>query len=168
MTRYNLFVPDKLAYARGERPEVSCILCAIRDKDERIKNLVVYEGTHSIITLNLYPYSPGHLMVFPKRHLLDIREFDQEELKEQHCLTSMSLEVLDRLYQPHGYNLGYNIKRPSGASMEHLHLHIVPRYRNEIGFLDVINGSRVIVEDPTKTKEKLIEAFKAMGSDLEM
>ncbi|HAV43220.1 TPA: HIT family hydrolase [bacterium] len=163
MERGNLFIPGKLPYARGKRPEVDCILCAIRDKDERVKNLVVYEVERFIVTLNLYPYAPGHLMIFPKSHLLDLREINQEDLKELHRLTTLSLDVLDHLYQPHGYNLGYNVGVVSGASMEHLHLHIVPRYRNEMGFLDIINGARIIVEDPVETKDKLKEAFKQIA-----
>lgn len=159
MRRTNLFVPDKLAYAHGERPNVPCILCAVKDKDNRVENLIIYEGIHLIITLNLYPYSPGHLMVFPKRHIVDLRELNEEEVCELHQLTSMSLDVLDNVYKPQGYNIGYNIGMASGASMRHLHLHIVPRYQNEIGFLDVINGARVIVEDPIKTKDKLKVAF---------
>lgn len=160
MYRDNLFVQDKLAYIHGKRPDVDCILCAVRDKDKKVEDLMVYEEIHFIITLNLYPYSPGHLLIFPKRHILDLREFEEKEVLELHKLTVMSLKILDHIYRPCGYNLGYNMGRVAGASVEHLHLHIVPRYRDEIGFLDVINGTRVIVEDPKKTRERLINTFK--------
>lgn len=160
MKRQNLFAPDKLPYAQGERPGVPCILCAVRDGDNRVKNLEVWRGKNSIITLNLYPYSPGHLMIFPKRHIKDIREIDRMEMDEINRFIHLSLDILDDLYSPNGYNIGYNMGDASGASMEHLHLHIVPRYRNEIGFIDIINGARVIVEDPNRTKAKLIDAFR--------
>jgi ATP adenylyltransferase len=163
MKRQNLFTPHKLSYVQGKKPDVPCILCAVRDGDERVRNLEVYRGKMSIITLNLYPYSPGHLMIFPKRHIKDIRQLNKEEIDEIHHFLHLSLDILDRIYSPHGYNIGYNMGKASGASMEHLHLHIVPRYHNEIGFLDVINGTRVIVEDPLKTKARLIEAFKKDG-----
>ncbi|MEW5768044.1 MAG: HIT domain-containing protein [bacterium] len=158
--RNNLFVPSKLEYVRGQRPKVACILCAVADNDERVERLVVYREAGFIVSLNLYPYSPGHLMIFPERHVLDIRELNDEEGTRLHQLTKLSLDILERIYQPYGFNLGYNIGRPSGASLEHLHLHIVPRYGNEVGFLDVINGARVIVEDPLKTREKLKDAFQ--------
>lgn len=163
MQRQNLFTPDKLPYAQGERPDVPCILCAVRDGDGRVRNLEIWRAKRSIITLNLYPYSPGHMMIFPKRHIKDVRSLHKVERDEIDRLVRLSLNVLDRIYSPHGYNIGYNMGEVSGASMEHLHLHIVPRYRNEIGFIDIINGTRVIVEDPLKTKARLIEAFKEDG-----
>ncbi|MDI6792662.1 MAG: HIT domain-containing protein [bacterium] len=138
---------------------MKCILCAVANNDERVERLVVYKEAGFIVSLNLHPYSPGHLIIFPERHVLDIREISDEEGLKLHQLSQLSLDVLGEIYQPHGFNLGYNIGRPSGASLEHLHFHIVPRYGNEIGFLDVINGARVIVEDPVKTREKLKEAF---------
>jgi ATP adenylyltransferase len=98
-------------------------------------------------------------MIFPKRHVVDVRELKEGEVLEIHRLAKMSLDILDELYKPSGYNLGYNIGSFSGASIEHIHLHIVPRYRNELGFIDIIGGSKIIVEEPSLTKEKLWEAF---------
>jgi ATP adenylyltransferase len=158
--KQNLFVPYKLKYAKGERPQVDCILCAVKEKNPKVEKLNIFETERVIVTLNLYPYNPGHIMLFPKRHIITLQELTKKETAEIHNLTILSMEVLNQLYNPSGYNIGYNIGKGSGASIQHLHLHIVPRYENEIGFLDILSGTRIIVEDPVKTKEKLSRTFR--------
>ena len=158
--RDNLFIPNKLDYARGKvRPDVACILCAIVEGDDKVERLTVHQTDLFTISLNLYPYSPGHLMIFPKRHVIDPRELRPEEVSELHSLQCLSLDVLNQVYQTQSYNVGYNIGIASGASIDHLHLHIVPRYPKELGFIDVIGGTRVIIEDPVVTQAKLRAAF---------
>lgn len=155
-----LYVPGKRAYVRGVRPRVACILCSVAADDPRVDRLVVHRGRTCFVTLNLYPYNPGHLMVVPYRHVLDPRGLTGPEVAEMRSLQNRILDVLDARYQPHGYNVGYNIGQGSGASIEHLHLHIVPRFRNEIGFLDVIAGTRVHVDDPAKAVRHLRAALR--------
>jgi ATP adenylyltransferase len=98
-------------------------------------------------------------MIFPNRHVIDPRELTDEEVNELNQLQNLTLDVLEEVYQPKGFTVGYNIREASGASILHLHLHIVPRYYNELGFLDIIGGSKIIVEDPKETQEKLKQAF---------
>lgn len=160
----HLVIPGKLHYVRGGKPSVDCILCSIRDRDEKVVSLEVMRSSLMMASLNLYPYNPGHLMIFPLRHLTDIRLLTDEETLEMHRLQKLCMEVLDELYSPSGYNVGYNIGLTSGASIEHLHCHLVPRHRNEIGLLEMISqGSRVLVEDPNETLSKLRKAFAARG-----
>ncbi|MBN1900568.1 HIT domain-containing protein [Candidatus Sumerlaeota bacterium] len=157
----NLFVPSKIAYVRGDKPAVECILCAIIIKDPRVKSLEVFRSAHFSLCANLYPYSPGHLLIFPKRHVEDVRELTLAESRELFHLEKRTLDILDKLYHPHGYNIGYNIGEWSGNSIKHLHLHIVPRYRNELGFVDIITETRIIVDDPVKNLPRLRKLFKA-------
>ena len=152
----HLIIPGKLAYVRGKKPEVDCILCALRDSDKRVPDLVVLRHELMIVTLNLYPYNPGHLMIFPRRHLNDIRQFTQEEVLVMHQLQERSMHALETLYNPRGFNIGFNVGQASGASIEHIHCHLIPRHRNEIGLVEMISqGSRVLVENPMETREKL-------------
>jgi len=159
-TQKNLFVPNKIDYAKGKkRPKVECILCAIVSGDDQVEKLEVYESELFIVSLNLYPYTPGHLMVFPKRHIVDIRELTNQEIIQLHTVENLCMNVLDKLYSPDGYNIGYNIGNAAGASIQHLHLHIVPRYPRELGFIDIIGGAKIVVEDPNRTQQRLREAF---------
>ena len=163
--RKNLFVPNKMPYAKGKnRPDVPCILCAIVEKDEKVECLEVHRTELFTISLNLYPYSPGHLLIFPNRHIVDVRELSSDEVSNLHQLQCLSFEVLMHAYQPRGFNVGYNMGEASGASIAHLHLHVVPRYPRELGFMDVIGGARIIIEDPNATQEKLFDIFQEISS----
>lgn len=159
--RQNLFVPNKMAYAKGKnRPDVACILCSIVEKDVKVERLEVHRTELFTISLNLYPYSPGHLIIFPKRHIEDLREMTPNEVLGIHNLQCLCFEVLSEAYQPPGFNVGFNMGEASGASIPHLHLHVVPRYKRELGFMDVIGGSRIIIEDPNITQENLQLLFQ--------
>ena len=164
LEKHNI-VANKLDYARGKRPAVDCILCAVTANDPKVDNLVVYRHRGWYVTLNLYPYNPGHLMVVPRAHHTDIRQLNEAEVLELHHLQNLCLRVLDETYRPGGYNIGYNIGPTSGASIHHLHLQIVPRYRNEVGFFDILSDSRVIVEEPQVTRERLLKKFEQEGAE---
>jgi len=154
--RDNLFVPNKMEYVRGAaRPQVDCILCGVARGDHRVKRLEVFRTHYFVASLNLYPYSPGHMILFPMRHVTDLRELSMAEAKDLFQAEKQCLTLLEQEYNPGGFNLGYNQGHVSGASIAHLHLHIVPRYGNEIGFIDIVGGARVIVQDPKETLRKL-------------
>jgi len=156
----NLFVPSKIKYVRGDKPEVDCILCAVIAGDPKVASLEILRTDLFCICANLYPYSPGHLLVFPNRHMEDVRSYTSREAREMFLLEKVSLDVLDEVYKPQGYNIGYNIGDWSGNSIRHLHLHIVPRYRNELGFVDIITEARIIVDDPRKNLPRLRLLFR--------
>jgi ATP adenylyltransferase len=165
----NLFIPGKMAYVRGEKkPDVECILCAIVEKNDKVVRLEVYRSEFFVVALNLYPYSPGHLMIFPKRHITDPRMLTKEESAELFKMQIICLDVLDEVYSPHGYNIGYNLGDAGGASIAHLHLHVVPRYRREMGFIDIIASAKIIVEDPNVSLSRVKEGFdKIIGKGVD-
>ena len=147
---------QKLAYVKGARPS-GCILCLIRDRDAAVVDLSVHRDPLFIAAVNLYPYNPGHLLVFPTRHLADLRELHSQEERHLNRLTRYLLDLLDSLNHAGGYNLGYNMGQAAGASIDHLHLHIIPRFPNELGIADLLAGKRVLVEDPLETVRRLRE-----------
>lgn len=149
---------DKMEYVKGPRPD-GCILCLIRDKSEQVADLTVYADELFTVSVNLYPYNPGHLMVFPNRHIEDVRNYTTEEETRATELTRRFLDVLDRTHGPSAYNIGYNMGASAGASIDHLHLHLIPRYPREIGIADLVAGKRVLIEDPRVTQQRLIEAL---------
>ncbi|HOX49249.1 MAG TPA: HIT domain-containing protein [Spirochaetia bacterium] len=151
---------DKISYLKGKRPD-GCILCLIRDGSAEVERLVAAETASFVVSVNLYPYNPGHLILFPKRHVVDIRELSPGERLELDRLVDRCLAALDESHGPAGYNIGYNMGLVAGASIDHLHLHIIPRYPREIGISELIAGARVLVEDPRNTLVRFKEAFKA-------
>jgi ATP adenylyltransferase len=157
--RRNLFVASKYEYVRGGRPSVQCILCGILAGDPAVANLTVHTGKLFSICLNLYPYSPGHLMIYPHRHIKDPREMTAEETLEWKALLDVSMDVLEEAFRCHGFNVGLNLGVGGGASIAHLHWHLVPRFRNELGFMDIIGGAKIIIADPNETQARLRNAY---------
>ncbi len=152
---------QKMDYVKGKKPE-GCILCLVKDKSPDVENLMIYQNDFAGITLNLFPYNPGHLLVFPLRHETDIRRLSQEERHALDDALDLSLTVLDSMYHPAAYNIGFNMGRAAGASIDHLHQHIIPRYPNEVGIAELIAGNRVLVEDIHVSHRKILEAFNAL------
>ncbi len=145
-------------YVQGkERPNVECILCSIRDEDEKVINLKLYQDATAFVVLNLYPYNPAHIMVVPLRHVLKYTDLTKQELLHLSRMIQGLELMIDDLYNPKGYNIGMNQGRIGGASIEHLHFHIVPRYGNELGFIDIVGKTRVVVEGLEGVKKKISE-----------
>ena len=149
---------EKMEYVRGERPS-GCILCLIRDHSPEVVDLSVWTDEHFTVTVNLYPYNPGHLMIFPNRHIEDIRDLSPREEERLTWLTRQTLDLLDEVYRPSAYNVGYNMGASAGASIDHVHLHVIPRYPHEIGIADLVAGKRVLIENPQNTQHRMSEAF---------
>ena len=156
----NLFCLHKLEYIKGKNSESRCVLCLIAKNDAEGVNLSVSEGRTVVVCVNKFPYNSGHLLIFPKRHITDYRELTGDEEDEISGFLKISLGVLDALYCPSGYNIGYNIGEFSGASVSHLHMHVIPRHRNELGFIDIVGGAKIVIEDPTETMNKLRVEFR--------
>jgi ATP adenylyltransferase len=167
MERDLLFSPEKLGYVQGsKRPKVDCIFCAARDGVPGVDNLIVYCARYFFVTLNLYPYNPGHLMIVPLKHTETVEDFNPDEVQEWYLLQKLCIAVLRKMYEPLGFNMGYNMGKCSGASIDHLHFHIVPRYRSELGFMDILNGTRIIVEAPQITKTRMRGYFEDTAQEM--
>lgn len=148
---------EKLGYCKNNKKD-GCILCKITEKDQSVESLIIYENENFIVSLNLYPYNPAHCLIFPKRHVVDIRALVPDEVYMLHSIETMMLSVLENQYNPAGFNIGFNMGLAAGASIEHLHLHIIPRYPNEIGIAELLAGKRVLVQDLKQTQKQLIAA----------
>ncbi len=125
-----------------------------------IKDTLINDGEIFLIILNKYPYNPGHLMIIPKNHIEDIEDLSDSEFLELFHLLKLSKRVLTTTHGPHGFNIGLNLGKAAGGSVRHLHIHVVPRYKSELNFLEVTSGTRVIVEKIEDTLKKIKEEFK--------
>lgn len=145
---------EKMSYVKGRHPS-GCILCLVRDQNPDVVDLTVWRDELFIASVNLYPYNPGHLLLYPVRHVEDIRELTEEEEERLWKVQRWLLGILDRACAPHAYNIGFNMGAAAGASISHLHQHIIPRYPRETGIADLIAGKRVLVEDPRETARRI-------------
>jgi len=146
----------KLEYVQGKtRPNIDCILCGIRDNDERVVTLKIYQDDIAFATLNLYPYNPAHMMVVPNRHITRYLDLTKKEILHVSRMIQGLMMMLDHIYSPHGYNVGINQGRPAGGSIEHLHVHVVPRYGSELGYIDIVGSTRIVPEGLEAVQKKI-------------
>ena len=157
-----LWAPWRLEYIKSADEATGCLFCAAAADDDDAARLVVKRGTHAIVILNKYPYSSGHFMVAPVRHVGDYGELDDDEVLELHRLASAGIGALAATYAPQGYNLGWNLGRIAGAGIvDHVHLHVVPRWAGDTNFMPVLADVKVIPEHLEETRQKLRDAWPA-------
>ena len=145
------------AEARG------CIFCGAIAPDHP-SLLVLFRGATCFVILNLYPYNNGHLMVVPNRHVGMLAAATAEELAELMELTRRAEIVLTEAYTPHGMNVGLNLGRSAGAGIvDHLHIHVVPRWDADTNFMSVVGNVRVVPEEIEQTVKRLRPIFERLA-----
>jgi ATP adenylyltransferase len=127
--------------------------------------LIVFTGETCYVIPNLYPYNNGHLMVVPNRHIPSLAAATREELHELIDLTRRSELVLVEAYSPHGINMGINLGKSAGAGvLDHVHMHVVPRWSGDTNFMTVVGETRVLPEGLLQTAEKLRALFTSLDT----
>jgi len=117
--------------------------------------------------MNRYPYSCGHLMVIPDRHLSNVHDLTPDEKLEMFNLLDLSIRVLDETMKPGGFNIGINLGKVAGAGVDdHLHAHVVPRWSGDTNFMTVVGESRVVSEDLTETRNNLLPFFEMLSKEV--
>jgi ATP adenylyltransferase len=168
-----LWSPWRLEYVtRGEAQE-GCVFClpaeAFAKAGEALlpshpDSLIVHQGTTCYVILNLYPYNNGHLMVVPVRHVATLSALSPEELHEVALLTQRAEAALMEAYTPHGLNVGINLGKPAGAGiLEHLHVHLVPRWNGDTNFMTTVGNMRVLPEDLAASAARLRPVFAKLA-----
>jgi ATP adenylyltransferase len=149
-----------MAYVTTADQAPGCVLCRARDGEDGADRLIVHSGKLCFVVVNLFPYSGGHVMVAPRRHVGSLGEATLEELGEMMALARRLEAVFREVYRPEGINLGMNLGRPAGAGVvDHIHLHLVPRWTGDTNFMTVVSGTRVIPEEPEQTCRRLRPYF---------
>jgi ATP adenylyltransferase len=132
-----------------------CIFCIKGKKDKAI--LVIKRSKYSFAILNKYPYNNGHIMIAPFRHVKDLKGLNDAELIDIIKLTKDMQVLLERKLKPHGFNIGINTGKTGGAGYkDHLHIHIVPRWKGDNNFMPVVAGTKIISQSLKELYKTLI------------
>lgn len=158
--------PDRLKYVRKLIKVEGCVFCKAVRSGKGFKNLLLHKAKNASVVMNKYPYNPGHLLIIPNRHEGEFTDLKKSELHELHDLVQLSLKVLREAYDPSGFNVGLNLGAAAGAGIpEHLHYHIVPRWKGDTNFFPLLAETKVIVEDLEATFDRLVPLFKELSDD---
>jgi ATP adenylyltransferase len=146
-----IWAPWRAQYVRSaaSSPQAlkSCFLCQACSGDNLRDNFVVLREAHSIVVLNRFPYSSGHLLVAPCLHRETLGELSSRDLLEPIETIRKMTVILDRILRPQGYNIGLNQGKSAGAGLPgHLHWHIVPRWDGDTNFMPILADTKVLVD----------------------
>ena len=144
-----------------ETPNSVCVFCEIqKDPDRDDANFVVKRASHNYVVLNIYPYISGHMLIVPNQHVGELDVAAKETTDELMDLTKRCQTALREVYKPAGFNVGMNLGRSGGAGIvDHIHMHIMPRWTGDTNFVSTVSETRVIPEDLATTYRKLKEKF---------
>jgi ATP adenylyltransferase len=154
-----IWAPWRLEYIKQADEQAGCVFClaqTLTDED----GLIVHRGERAFVLLNKFPYSSGHVMVAPTRHVGEFGELESVEAVEVHRLSAQALGALAAVYEPQGYNLGWNLGRIAGAGVvDHVHQHVVPRWAGDTNFMPVLADVKVLPEHLAESRKRLAAAW---------
>jgi ATP adenylyltransferase len=157
-----LWTPHRLAYIQGGQDQYEkdeCPFCVAPSRSDE-DSLIVYRGTLVYVILNLFPYNPGHLLVCPYRHVPDYTDLTAQETEEFSTVTQTSMQVLRKVSNPSGFNLGMNQGVTGGAGISaHLHQHVVPRWGGDSNFLPIIAQTKAITQTLADARQLIADTW---------
>lgn len=164
MNNKPLWAPWRSRYVQRDSEEHApqeCFLCNAGQRDRQDEAvLVVAVSEHSVVMLNRYPYTAGHVLVSPRRHVAHISELTRQEYTDIMDGVRNAVSAIEALLNPHGCNIGINLGAASGAGIPgHLHVHIVPRWEGDTNFMTVTADTRVISADLSETWRRLTDHY---------
>ncbi len=157
-----VYAPWREDFLLSKSQEEGCIFCnRIAAPDQDAAHFVLYRGDTSLVMLNLYPYTSGHLLVIPYRHVGEIEDVTDAEHLEGAQLMQKSVAVMKQALSPDGFTLGLNIGKAAGAGVPgHLHWHVVARWVGDSNFLPVVGGARLLSVRVDESYRRLAEHWR--------
>ena len=163
MGRASLFAPWRMDYIRslGAPEGKGCFLCqaaSAESQKDLADRLVLWKTSHSVILMNRFPYTNGHLLIAPRAHKAETEELSSEEKLDLMEQTDQAIRLLKRAVSAQGFNVGINLGRCAGAGLPgHLHQHVVPRWGGDVNFMSVVGEIQVVPEAITKLYAELMK-----------
>ena len=170
MAHAALFAPWRMDYIKSlHKPGAErCFLCdaaAASDQAQARETLVLWQTPHSVVLLNRYPYTNGHLLVAPRAHKADLEELSAAEKLDLLEQTTEAAGLLRRAVSAQGFNIGINLGRCAGAGVPgHLHQHVVPRWAGDVNFMSVVGEVQIVPEAISQIYNELLEVREKMKS----
>lgn len=122
-----------------------CTFCRILKEKKDEKNYIFLHSKLSFAVLNIYPYSNGHCLILPKRHVGDVSQMTSAELTDMMKTLVKAKALLEKAMNPHAFNVGFNLGRLAGAGIpDHVHMHVVPRWQADHNFMPIVSDTKVI------------------------
>jgi ATP adenylyltransferase len=157
-----LWTPWRYRYVADAGKDDSCIFCAALAANDDAGRKILHRGQLNFIILNLFPYTTGHSMVVPYKHVPDLAGCDADTLAEMMQLAQRLQVALARVYRPEGFNLGMNLGRCAGAGVTgHVHMHVLPRWSGDSSFMTTVAETRLHPEELDQTYAKLRREFSS-------
>ncbi|MGZ6886712.1 MAG: HIT family protein [Acidimicrobiia bacterium] len=140
-------------------PVEGCLFCGLLALPDD-EALILERSEHSFAVMNAYPYTSGHVMVAPVRHVCSITDLDPDEAAALMHGTQRATAAVDAVYSPEGINVGLNIGRAAGAGVpSHVHVHVLPRWNGDTNFMTSVAETRVLPESLRHSYDKLGAAW---------
>jgi ATP adenylyltransferase len=169
MSGDSLHAPWRMEYLRSLQKDdaAACFLCQAVSAAprEHAARLVLWTTEQSIVIINKFPYTNGHLLVAPKSHIADLEALSDAQILDLQKQTAEALKLLKRALSPQGFNIGINIGRVAGAGLPgHIHQHVVPRWGGDTNFMSVIGDIRVVPQAMSQLYEELMRVRNEKNS----
>ena len=156
-----LWSPWRYRYVSRAGPGDECFFCRKAAEQADRENYIILRGRENFVLLNLYPYTSGHLMIAPYRHVATLEDAAPSALAEMMALTQAAEKHLRSLYRPGGLNIGMNVGECAGAGVAgHIHMHVLPRWGGDANFMTTVGETRVLPEDLDTTYQRLTAVWK--------
>ena len=156
-----IWAPWRMKYIDGIVDSDGCFLCEIARGDDDTANLVIERRERTFTVLNRFPYNNGHTLVCPNAHKAELDELDDDEMLGLMRATRDTVNLLRRVMNPDGFNVGVNIGRVAGAGLPgHVHMHVVPRWDGDTNFMPVLADVKVIPQALEDLRERLVNALQ--------
>jgi ATP adenylyltransferase len=160
-----LWAPWRMQFIDELRDRGSgCLFCELATSGGDRERLLLHRGKGCYAVMNRYPYTNGHLMIVPYRHVADLSGLTRDEHAEMLGVCAGAVDILKEALHAEGFNCGFNIGAAGGAGIrDHIHLHVVPRWCGDANFLPIIGGTRSMPEYLEQTYDRLIGGFGRLG-----
>ena len=153
-----LWAPWRVEYFEKQPRDMEFLSAAARASSDR-EALVIARRKTAFLLMNRYPYAVGHLMAVPYKKTADLNSLGENEIVDLWNLVIHAQALLRKAAHAQGFNVGLNLGECAGAGViDHLHIHIVPRWKGDTNFMPVLAGTKTISEGLDALYDKLMEA----------